>query len=215
MATGTLRIGNIILDADMNLPSGSKWAMPVGFIYMQLPTKPLPSAIFTGTWANISSTFAGEFFRIEGDNASVFEWKGTVSSSSTTVISFTVAHGLSVGDHIKNSSGNVRIVSVVNSIVQVTVSVAFSVAPTGIMYFSQRDAIRNITGTTSYYQTNYNYGGGGYSGAFTANVLSGATDGSSGTDTCARNVFDASLVVPTASDNRPLNSTIRIWERTA
>ncbi len=50
-----------------------KGAVPIGFIYMQLPGRSLPSDLFTGTWSNVSSSFAGNFFRAEGGNASAFE----------------------------------------------------------------------------------------------------------------------------------------------
>ncbi len=48
--------------------------LPVGFIYTQLPNKQSPSELgLVGTWTNISSSFAGNFFRVEGGNASIFE----------------------------------------------------------------------------------------------------------------------------------------------
>jgi hypothetical protein len=47
---------------------------PVGMTYTQLPGKPNPSNLgLPGTWTNISSEFAGDFFRVEGGNASTFE----------------------------------------------------------------------------------------------------------------------------------------------
>jgi hypothetical protein len=47
---------------------------PVGVIYTQLPNKPSPITLgWRGTWVNISSEFPGDFFRVEGGNASVFQ----------------------------------------------------------------------------------------------------------------------------------------------
>lgn len=41
--------------------------MPVGHIYVQLPSQPDPSTLYPrATWANISSSYDGNFFRVEG-----------------------------------------------------------------------------------------------------------------------------------------------------
>jgi hypothetical protein len=48
--------------------------MPIGFVYTQYPGKDSPIDLgLYGTWTNISSSFAGDFFRAEGGNASAFE----------------------------------------------------------------------------------------------------------------------------------------------
>jgi len=48
--------------------------LPIGYIYTQYPNKDSPSTLgLVGTRTNISSTFAGNFFRTEGGNASAFE----------------------------------------------------------------------------------------------------------------------------------------------
>lgn len=49
-----------------------KGYLPVGFVYFRLKGTPEPGVIFTGTWENISSQFAGLFFRVEGGNAAAF-----------------------------------------------------------------------------------------------------------------------------------------------
>ena len=47
---------------------------PIGSIYTQLPGKSTPSALnYPGSWTNISSSYAGDFMRIEGGEASAFE----------------------------------------------------------------------------------------------------------------------------------------------
>lgn len=49
-------------------------AYPVGIVYWQFPGKASPIDMgLPGTWENISSDFAGDFFRAEGGNASAFE----------------------------------------------------------------------------------------------------------------------------------------------
>lgn len=47
---------------------------PVGFVYIQFPTKESPETLWpSATWDNISDEFAGDFFRSEGGDASAFE----------------------------------------------------------------------------------------------------------------------------------------------
>jgi len=47
---------------------------PIGFIYAQFPGKSDPATLFgLGTWSNVSSSFAGDFFRAEGGNAGAFK----------------------------------------------------------------------------------------------------------------------------------------------
>ena len=56
--------------------SGSAWVAttaPIGMCYIQFPGGYAPSTIFGGTWTNISSSYAGDFFRAEGGAASAFE----------------------------------------------------------------------------------------------------------------------------------------------
>lgn len=56
--------------------SGSAWVAttaPIGMCYIQFPGAYAPSTIFGGTWSNISSSYAGDFFRAEGGNARAFE----------------------------------------------------------------------------------------------------------------------------------------------
>lgn len=46
---------------------------PIGMVYTQYPGKDSPATLgFPGTWENISSEFAGDFFRAEGGEASAY-----------------------------------------------------------------------------------------------------------------------------------------------
>ena len=49
-----------------------KGTLPVGTVYVQYPDQSEPASIFGGTWSNISSQYAGRFFRAEGGNAVAF-----------------------------------------------------------------------------------------------------------------------------------------------
>ena len=47
--------------------------LPIGFTYVQLPNEKPPSKIFSGMkWKDVSSDYAGIFFRVEGGNSSAF-----------------------------------------------------------------------------------------------------------------------------------------------
>jgi hypothetical protein len=64
---------NIELTADsFEITANNKGYLPVGFIYFQLRGQPSPRDIFSGTWEDISSQYAGLFFRVEGGNAAPF-----------------------------------------------------------------------------------------------------------------------------------------------
>ena len=52
-------------------PAGAT-TLPIGSIYIQLKGQSAPSDLFGGTWENISSSYAGRFFRAEGGNAAAF-----------------------------------------------------------------------------------------------------------------------------------------------
>ena len=47
-------------------------SMPVGSVYVQFPSQSAPADLFGGTWSNISSSYAGCFFRAEGGSAAAF-----------------------------------------------------------------------------------------------------------------------------------------------
>lgn len=47
-------------------------SMPVGSVYVQFSGQAAPSDLFGGTWSNVSSTYAGRFFRAEGGSAAAF-----------------------------------------------------------------------------------------------------------------------------------------------
>jgi hypothetical protein len=47
--------------------------VPIGFIYVQLPSQPEPKTLWpTIEWENVSPDYAGHFFRAEGGDASTF-----------------------------------------------------------------------------------------------------------------------------------------------
>lgn len=71
IAVITWRSGWITLQETTS--KGAFSAPPLGFIYLQLRDQADPNTLFPGTtWENISSTYAGMFFRAEGGAAASF-----------------------------------------------------------------------------------------------------------------------------------------------
>ncbi len=47
---------------------------PIGSTYLQLPSMGDPSTLnYPGTWTNVSSSYAGDFFRVEGGDAVAYD----------------------------------------------------------------------------------------------------------------------------------------------
>lgn len=68
ISSANTALGLIIADLELTP------VFPIGYVYTQYPGKDSPATLnFKGTWTNISATFAGNFFRTEGGNASAFE----------------------------------------------------------------------------------------------------------------------------------------------
>ena len=97
---------------------------PIGFVYNQYPTKKSPSELgFTGTWTNISSSFAGDFFRSEGGNAAAFEsgeQSDKVKNHTHTTVIGSHNHTVPLGNssatgHINLGQSNASIKSVTSS----------------------------------------------------------------------------------------------------
>jgi hypothetical protein len=147
----TTAIDAKLAEANEAIIKASTIAAPIGIVYMQYAGMAAPADLWGGTWENISSTFAGRFFRAEGGNAAAF--------------------------------GS-----------------------------AQGDAIRNITGViANYAQQN---GQQWFSGAFYQNARN-SYGGNGHTSGLWSIGFDVSRVVPTGVENRPINSTTRIWQRVA
>ena len=119
--------------------------IPVGFNYVQYPGESAPADLFGGEWENISSQFAGQFFRCEGGNAAAFggtqgggapNIQGTFGNSSTfqTV----------TGAFLSSSSGNGTVGGY--SYAQGTVVVGFSAANSNAIY-GAADEIRPANST--------------------------------------------------------------------
>ena len=91
---------NIKLTADtFEITANNKGYLPIGFIYFQLRGQPRPQDLFTGVWEDISSQYAGLFFRVEGGNAAAFgQDQGMMIESHRHVYAEAAITGLGGGD---------------------------------------------------------------------------------------------------------------------
>lgn len=134
--------------------------IPVGFNYVQYPGESAPADIFGGTWENISSQFAGQFFRAEGGNATEFGQSQDCGAPNITgSISFGVYND-SAGAAPHNPIG------------------AFGIGAAELTWLSQGENQRSAPTYFDFYASRVN------------------------------RIYQLSEV-------RPVNSTIRIWTRTA
>jgi hypothetical protein len=68
--------GGVGIEKNLNvggdISGNGKGYMPIGSVYTQYPGQSAPGDLFVGTWTNISSQYAGLFFRAEGGRANTF-----------------------------------------------------------------------------------------------------------------------------------------------
>lgn len=166
-------------------------AHPAGTMYIQFKGEKTPSELFGGTWYNVSSEFAGMFFRAEGGNAAAF---GSDQEQSVQAHTHTIDHTHTRGTmNITSDIGNSNFLSIwttANNISEATSKLAnsplyytefsdsykVSIGVSGNFARLKFDASRNWTGSTS--------------------TPSATNSGSYG-----------------GTETRPVNSTIRIWRR--
>ena len=192
--------GRIWVDSDTNelyVWSGSAWVAagrtpPVGTIYFQLAGKTAPGTLWGGTWTDVSSTYAGCFFRAAGGNANTF-----ASGNQAANLSAHTHTGPSHTHAISITSDN----------------------PSTQMKHQHSVDLFSATGGTSgrIIATSVNTGGGVTTtvtalsaGTGTELVHTHAVSGTSGAEGTG-----ATGSAGSGTDLRPLNQTIKVWERTA
>lgn len=113
--------------------------LPIGFIYFQLRNQSTPDVVFgtNGKWQDISSTYAGEFFRVLGGDSAGFGTKqneglpnisGEVNSTATR--GYIDAGGFANGCFIKGASN----VNATQGIGGVAHNIAFSASNSNSIY---------------------------------------------------------------------------------
>lgn len=150
-----------------NPATGITPTMPVGSVYVQFSGQTDPTTLFGGTWDNVSSTYAGLFFRAEGGDAATF---GNTQTGGAPNISGRGYDNLSKG----NSSQINSTMSSSSALFPSSSSISISAMPWG----------GNISVSATTYGLELD--------ASKSNALYGASN-----------------------EIRPVNSTIRIWKRTA
>lgn len=168
---------------------------PVGFVYTQFPGETAPGTLFPGTtWSNISSNFAGKFFRAEGGAASAFgagaqAGQNLSHSHGASAAAETTEHSHTIG----GSTGN-------TSVAHTHQSGMANTSAGGV-----RVPTANTYALTEYITTTGMSGNDPHSHTLPANT---AGRSASHTHTITVNADGGSEV-------RPVNQTVRIWKRTA
>lgn len=167
-----------------------KNSIPIGYIYIQLANQSYPTDLFGGTWTNVSSTYAGLFFRIEGGSAANFGNSQDMSIQSHrhyysgTTSGNTHRHGQNVcnndGDGLSNPSSK-----------------------------SQGPAVSyDPSNSANEYSSGYESGNGNwFSKSHTYRIY---TDYNSHSHT-----FSGNTDYTGSTETRPVNTTIRIWKKIA
>ena len=162
-------------------PAGAT-TLPIGSIYIQLKGQSAPSDLFGGTWENISSSYAGRFFRAEGGNAAAF---GSDQGQSVYPHTHTISHTHTRGTMEIKGWFKAYCDNGIGSNQDNTV-------------FASSGANKGYTSGTA----------GTYQRTLTLNASKGWTGSTSSPSTTTSGSYGT-------TETRPINSTIRIWKRTA
>ena len=165
-------------------PQGPQGAttLPVGSIYIQLKGQSAPSDLFGGTWENISSSYAGRFFRAEGGNAAAF---GSDQGQSVYPHTHTISH--------THTRGTMEITGWFKAYCDNGIG-----SNQDNTVFASSGANKGYTSGTA----------GTYQRTLTLNASKGWTGSTSSPSTTTSGSYGT-------TETRPINSTIRIWKRTA
>lgn len=78
----------------MTFSNVNSFIVPIGFIYVQLSNQPEPSSLWPKTqWDNISSTYAGLFFRVLGGTSAAFGQTQNENSPRISEIQNVIVNG--------------------------------------------------------------------------------------------------------------------------
>lgn len=173
--------GNLFVNGETN---GSSFTGMVSFFAMDFP----PPGWLAATGQNVNRT----------TYARLFERLGTMYGAGNGTTTFTLPdlRGNFVRGHTtlaaRDPSDNL-----------------LTMGPSAARPFGsqQNHAMARLTGYTSWYQTDYNFRGGGNDGVFSTlrQTRTGRTDGGGGNDTCGRNYFDNNVQTNTSIETRPRN----------
>lgn len=215
------------------------YSVPVGFIYFQLPGELAPNATDASgnalmfpksyVWEDITKKYSGLFFRAEGGNAKTFDsccYK--VSSKGSTTVTLVSVSGISVGDsvvlvndddhsqdktmEVKGISGNTLDFGTGATIPAKITNVLIT---QGDLNKSHNHTITD-NGHSHNFSLGYEYSSniGGY--PVGANIAVGSSSLSmSASKGTSINSTGIKLAASGGVESRPVNTSIRIWKRTA
>jgi len=87
-----------------SLEDVKKNPVPIGFIYVQLPSQPEPKTLWSMVeWKDVTSEYAGLFFRAEGGGSAAFEQIQNENSPRLTAVTATSHANSNVADFVEDT----------------------------------------------------------------------------------------------------------------
>lgn len=208
-ATNWTSVGTLLHTGNMPNP----W--PVGACYTQYPATPDPATLFGGTWKLLFNT-EGVFFRTEGGGASAFgggiqgddnkSHAHTASTNSTGAHTHTVSGtAASAGAHAHTLSGTAASAGAHTHTVEKSPS---SNNTGGDFITPANKGGASVTTSSDGAHTHTISGTAASAGAHTHTVSGSAAS-------AGAHAHTVTVAASGGSEARPLNRTIRVWQRTA
>lgn len=191
-------------------------AHPVNDKYIQFPGDPEPEELYNkngiqSTWEDISSHFAGLSMRFAGGLAEEFNKQLTVQSKNGNKVTFTAAHGLTLGSLIVNLETHTQYsISAIDSETVVTLNeTPVDLQNNTTVLICQNDQMQGHKHKAVYANSDsYTYKDGGIPSWYSPVNLSENYIGSPISD-------DKNGTPRTGSETRSKNATVRLWKRVA
>ena len=199
-------------------------AHPIGDKYIQYPLEDDPNTLYNkngvlSEWQDISYQFAGLSMRFAGGLAEKFNKQLTVQSTNGNKVTFTAAHGLTLGSLIVSLETHTQYsISAIDSATVVTLNeTPVDLQNNTTVLILQAAGLPNITGCifnpAKYENNSGSYGGGAF---YDINGNSQKA-GYAGQQGGARIImFDAShsdAIYGKSDTVQPANATVRLWKR--
>ena len=200
-------------------PVGAADPWPVGACYTQYPATPAPATLFGGTWKLLFNT-EGVFFRTEGGGASIFEGgiqgddnkshTHTASTNSTGAHTHTTSGtAASAGAHTHTLSGTAASAGAhTHTFTSIKQGQGDDHRTSGVSARGSSEGSFTVTTSSAGAHTHSISGTAASSGAHT-HTVSGTAASAGG------HAHTVTVAASGGTEVRPINRTIRVWQRTA
>lgn len=189
-------------------------AWPIGVTYTQYPYQKSPNELWGqySTWEVLD--YGGAFFRSSGGNADTFEKTLNISSINGTTITFTSAHGLTVGsiiyDYVHNEG---RTVASVTNTTTIVLNSAFSFSNITNVLIGQPSSVLSHSHGMTHKHTIYSINASGSGGGWGLERANNKSATNSSYTSCAD--YTGNTATTGSTEGKPNNFTYKIWVRTA